>query len=156
MEFLPAPTLGPETKIPSPFTESIQLIAICGQLLSHQQQGIVEHAHGLMSLGFWDRQQQLDARLEQVLQGMSLDDPYALIFPDPMAYFTVLTAKASGLMLFKTSQKAPWGTNHGCNEAAECEKRAMAAAQQMILMSKALSELSYFKVHTNRTIWFAG
>jgi hypothetical protein len=147
MEFLHSPLLVSENKIPSTFTDSVQLVAICGQLLSHQQQGVVEHAHGLISLGFWERHQQLEARLEQALQGMSLHDPYALIFQDPMAYFTVLAAQASALMLFKSSRKAPWGTNDGTNVVAECEKRAMAAAQQMIMLSKALIELSYFKVH---------
>ena len=148
MDFLPSPLLVSESRIPSTFTDSIQLIAICGQLLSHQQQGVVEHAQGLISLGFWDRQQQLDARLEQAIQGMALDDPYALIFQDPMAYFTVLAAQASSLMLFKSSQIAPWGANEGSDVVAECEKRAMAAAHQMIMMSKALVELSYFKVKT--------
>ncbi|EUC40001.1 hypothetical protein COCMIDRAFT_109926 [Bipolaris oryzae ATCC 44560] len=147
MDFLPSPLLVSESKIPSTFTDSIQLVAICGQLLSHQQQGVVEHAQGLISLGFWDRQQQLDARLEQAIQGMALDDPYALIFQDPMAYFTVLAAQASSLMLFKSSQIAPWGTNESNDVAVECEKRAMAAAHQMIMMSKALVELSYFKIH---------
>ena len=79
---------------------------------------------------------------------MALDDPYALIFQDPMAYFTVLAAQASSLMLFKSSQIAPWGANEGSDVVAECEKRAMAAAHQMIMMSKALVELSYFKVKT--------
>ncbi|ENI04527.1 hypothetical protein COCC4DRAFT_196659 [Bipolaris maydis ATCC 48331] len=147
MDFLPSPLLVSESRIPCTFTDSIQLVAICGQLLSHQQQGVVEHAQGLISLGFWDRQQQLDARLEQAIQGMALNDPYALIFQDPMAYFTVLAAQASSLMLFKSSQIAPWGTAEGSDVIAECEKRAMAAAHQMIMMSKALVELSYFKIH---------
>jgi hypothetical protein len=154
MEFLPSPLLVSENKIPSTFTDSIQLVAICGQLLSHQQQGLVEHAHGLISLGFWDRQQQLDARLEQALKGMLLHDPYALIFQDPMAYFTVLAAQASALMLFKSSRKAPWGTNDGTDVVADCEKRAIAAAQQMIMLSKALIELSYFKVNLCSIQWF--
>lgn len=146
MEFLPSPLLQSDTKVPSTFTDSIQLVAICGQLLSHQQQGVVEHTHGLISLEFWDRQQQLDARLEQALKGMSLDDPYTLIFQDPMAYFTALAAQASALMLFKSSRTAPWGMKDSSDVALKCEKKAMAAAQQMALLSKALIELSYFKV----------
>jgi hypothetical protein len=146
MEFLHSPPPVSETKIPSTFTDSIQLVAICGQTVTHQQQGVVEHAHGLISLDFWDRQQQLDARLEQALKGMSLHDPYALIVQYPMAYFTVLAAQASALVLFKSSRKAPWGKNDSTDASADCEKRAIAAAQQMIMLSKALIEFSYFKV----------
>jgi hypothetical protein len=51
-------------------------------------------------------------------------------------------------MLFKYSRKAPWGTNDGTDALAECEKKAMAAAQQMIVLSKVLIELSYFKVNS--------
>ena len=146
MKFLSSPLLQSEAKAPSTFTDSIQLVAICGQLLSHQQQGVVEHTHGLISIEFWDRQQQLDAKLEQALRGMCLDDPYTLIFQDPMAYFTALAAQASALMFFKSSRTAPWGTKDTSDVAAECEKRAMAAAQQMTMLSKALIELCYFKV----------
>jgi hypothetical protein len=146
MKFLSSPLLQSEAKAPSTFTDSIQLVTICGQLLSHQQQGVVEHTHGLISIEFWDRQQQLDAKLEQVLRGMCLADPYTLIFQDPMAYFTALAAQASALMLFKSSRTAPWGTQDSSDVAAECEKRAMAAAQQMTMLSKALIELCYFKV----------
>lgn len=112
----------------------------------HQQQGVVEHTQGLRSLPFWDRQQQLDARLEQALKGMSLDDPYTLIFQDPMVYFTVLAAQASTLMLFKSCRTAPWGMEDTTNDAAQHEQRAVVAAQQMTTLSKALIELSYFKV----------
>jgi hypothetical protein len=156
MEFLHSPSPVSETKIPSTFKDSIQLVAICGQSLSHQQQGIVEHAHGLLSLGFWDRQKQLDARLQQALKGLSLHDPYALIFQDSMAHFTVLAAQASALILFKSCRKAPWGTNDGTDASADLKDRATAAAQQMIMLSKALIELPYFKVHSCSTQWFIG
>lgn len=146
MKFLPSPLLQSDNKAPSTFTDSIQLVAICGQLLSHQQQGVFEHTHGLISMEFWERQQQLDARLEQALKGMCLDDPYTLLFQDPMAYFTTLAAQASALMLYKSSQTAPWGMKDSIEVAAECEKRAIAAAQQMTILSKALIELCYFKV----------
>lgn len=152
MEFLRSPLLGADTKAPSTFTDSIHLVAICGQLLSHQQQGIVEHTHGLVSLGFWDRQQQLDARLSEALKGMCLHDPYTLIFQDPLAYFTVLAAQASALMLFKSSRTAPWGMKDSNEVTAECEKKAMVAAQQMTILSKALIELSYFKVGPLRVV----
>ncbi|KAF2996707.1 hypothetical protein E8E13_005551 [Curvularia kusanoi] len=147
MKFLPSPLLQSDNKAPSTFTDSIQLVAICGQLLSHQQQGVFEHTHGLISMEFWERQQQLDARLEQALKGMCLNDPYNLIFQDPMAYFTALAAQSSALMLYKSSQTAPWGMKDSIEVAAECEKRAIAAAQQMTILSKALIELCYFKIH---------
>jgi hypothetical protein len=153
MEFLPSPLFVLETKISSTFTGSIQLIAICGQLLSHQQQGIAEHAHGLISLDLWDKQKHLHAGLEQAFEGMSSHDPYALILQDSMSCFTELAAKALDLMLFKSSRKAPWGTNNGSEMLVECEKRAIAAAQQMIVISKALIELSYFKVHFYSVFW---
>ncbi|XPS72492.1 hypothetical protein M3J07_004644 [Ascochyta lentis] len=158
MDFLPRALLLSDAKISYTFTDSIQLVAICGQLLLHQQQGTVEHAHGLIALGFWDRQQQLDARLEQVFKGMSIHDPYALIFQDPMACFTVLAAQASALMLFNSSRTAPWGTKDGNMIAKGREERAMAAAQQMITLSKALIELSYFKIHpfTPVLLYFCG
>lgn len=85
---------------------------------------------------------------------MALHDPYALIFQDPMAYFTVLAAQAAVLMLFKASQTAPWGPDDRASIAADCEKKAMIAAEQMILLSKALIELSYFKVLPSRSFGF--
>jgi hypothetical protein len=145
MDFLSDP-LPDSEKRPSTFTDSIQLVTICGQLLSHRQQGFVEHTHGLISLGFWDRQQQLDVRLEQTLNGMALHDPYQLVFDDPMAYFTVLAAQAAVLMLFKARRTAPWGAEDSDDGVVEFEKRALVAAQQMISLSKVLVELSYFKV----------
>ena len=151
-DFLRSLPLQSDNQTPSTFTDSIQLFAICGQLLSHQQQGVVEHTQGLISLPFWDRQQQLDARLEQALKGMSLDDPYTLIFQDPMVYFTVLAAQASALILFKSCRTAPWGMEDTTDGAAEREKRAIVAAQQMTTLSKALVELSYFKVRFAATM----
>lgn len=146
MEFLSDPLPDSETKIPTSFTESIQLVTILGQLHSHRQQGTVEHTHGQISLDFWDRHQQLSVRIEQALDSVALHDPYAWIFQDPMACFTVLAAQAAVLMLFKASQTAPWGSDDRDSIAADCERKAMLAAEQMILLSKALVELSYFKV----------
>ncbi|KZM22332.1 DNA binding [Ascochyta rabiei] len=145
-EFLRSLPLQTDNQPPSTFTDSIQLIGICGQLLSHQQQGAAEHTQGLMSLPLWDRQQQLDAGLEQALKGMSLDDPYTLIFQGPMVYFTVLAAQASALVSFTSCRTAPWAMEDTTKGAAQREKRAVEAAQQMTTLSKALIELSYFKV----------
>jgi len=133
------------TDIPSTFTESIRLVTICGQSLSHRQQGTVEHTRGWISLDFWDRQQQLDVRLAQTLTGMPLEDPFSLVFKEPMAHFTVLTAQTAVLMLFNASQTAPWGMQDQVI-SSDSERGATAAAQQMVTLSKALVELSHFKV----------
>jgi len=98
-----------------------------------------------MSLDFWDRQQQLDVRLAQTLTGMPLEDPFSLVFEEPMAHFTVLTAQTAVLMLFNASQTAPWGMQDQV-VSSDSERGATAAAQQIVALSKALIELSYFKV----------
>ena len=99
-----------------------------------------------MSLDFWNRQQQLDVRLAQTLTGMPLkEDPFALVFEEPMAHFTVLTAQTAILMLFNASQTAPWGMQDKVI-SSDSERGATAAAQQIVALSKALLELSYFKV----------
>lgn len=161
MEFLSDLQHDSEPKTPSTFTESIRLVTICGQSLSHQQQGTVEHTHGWISLDFWDRQQKLDATLTQSIEGMALHDPCALVFLDPLPHFTALAAQAAVLMLFKASQSAPWGLEGLENYqdvASEYERRALAAAQQMVTLSKALIELSYFKIHpfTPVLLYFCG
>ncbi|RMZ66366.1 citrinin biosynthesis transcriptional activator [Pyrenophora seminiperda CCB06] len=134
------------TDIPSTFTESIRLVTICGQSLSHRQQGTVEHTRGWVSLDFWDRQRQLDVRLAHTLTGMPLEDPFSLVFEEPMAHFTVLTAQTAVLMLYNASQTAPWGVQDHIT-SSDSERGAAAAAQQMVTISKALIELSHFKVH---------
>ncbi|KAL7772694.1 hypothetical protein CFE70_002655 [Pyrenophora teres f. teres 0-1] len=145
-EFMSDLQADPHTDIPSTFTESIRLVTICGQSLSHRQQGTVEHTRGWISLDYWDRQQQLDVRLAQTLTSMPLEDPFSLVFEEPMAHFTVLTAQTAVLMLYNASQRAPWGIQDQAM-SSESERGATVAAQQMVTLSKALIELSHFKVH---------
>ncbi|KAL1642554.1 hypothetical protein SLS58_005322 [Diplodia intermedia] len=131
----------------STFMEFIRLVALCGQSLSHQQQGIVEHTYGCFSLEFWDRHQRLDARLTQSIESMSLYDPCAVVYMDSMPLFTHMAAHAAVLMLYKAGQTAPWGLEDYQGALSEHEGRALAAAQQMIKLSKSLIQLSHFKVH---------
>jgi hypothetical protein len=146
MEFLAGQPLQASTETLSTSRSSIQLVALCGQVLSHQQQGNVEHTHGFTSLEFWDRQQQLNARLELAFKGMPLGSQSALVLHDLMACFSLSAAQVSALMLFSTSQTSPWGMEGDSNTVAKCEKRARSAVQQITVLSKALIELSYFEV----------
>src|SRR4051794_7565493 len=79
----------------SSFAEAIQLVTLCGQSLSHQQQGTVEFAHGCFPLEFWDRHQRLDLRLTQSIDCMALSNPCALVYLDAMPLFMHMAAQAA-------------------------------------------------------------
>ncbi|EKG11416.1 Transcription factor fungi [Macrophomina phaseolina MS6] len=147
MDFLSELSLGVQPKAYSTFTEFIRLVTLCGQSLSHHQQGTVEHAYGCFSLEFWDRHQRLDNSLTQSIDSMSPHDPCALVFMDPMPLFTHMAAQAAVLLLYKASQTAPWDMEDYQGVINKYEARALAAAQQMVTLSKSLIELSHFKVH---------
>jgi hypothetical protein len=145
MDFL-SDTPSSPIAVPSTFTDSIRIITLCGEVLTHTLRGAVEHAHNWPSPDFWTRQQHLDSKLTQSLEGLCLHDPCALVFQNPMSHFTALAAHAAVLMLYKASLTAPWGEGDYTEVMNEGRRKAVLSSQQIVSLSRALSELSYFKV----------
>jgi hypothetical protein len=145
--FLSEAIASSDHAILSSFVECINLATICGRGISHRQRSTVERVYGDVSQDFWDRHQWLDDILTQRMQILSLHYPSASEQVDPMLLFTNMVAQTTVIYLYKTIESMSWETDEYQISVLSYEKRAMCAAREIVVLAKALSQLSYFKVH---------
>lgn len=63
-----------------------------------------------------------------------------------MLLFTNMVAQTTVIYLYKTIESMSWETDEYQISVLSYEKRAMCAAREIVVLAKALSQLSYFKV----------
>jgi hypothetical protein len=138
---------SPRTR--SSFTECIILATICGRSLSYRQQYSVKCVYGDVSQGIWDQHRWLDAILTRRIEILSLNYPSAAEMSDPMLFFMNMLAQATVLYLCKGIESVPWTTDEGRAMVIEYEQRSLSAAQEIINLTKALAQLSFFKASSS-------
>ncbi len=62
-----------------------------------------------------------------------------------MLLFTNMVAQTTVLQLYRIIEPMSWETDEHRLISLECEKRAVLAAQEIVILAKSLSQLSYFK-----------
>lgn len=146
MGFLSEVIAASDHTVLTSFTECIIWATICGRGMSHRQQSAVERVYGNVTQDFWDRHHWLDTILTQRMQILSLHYSSASVHVDPMLLFTSMMAQTTVLHLYKTIESMSWEMEKSQLIATEYGKRSVSAAREIVILAKALSSLSYFKV----------
>jgi hypothetical protein len=146
MGFLSEAIAAHDHAIRSSLTECIIWATICGRSMLHRQQSAVEHVYGNVSQDFWDRHHWLDTILTQRMQILLLHYPSASEHVDPLLLFTNMVAHTTILHLYKTIESMSWETDKYQFIINEYGKKSASAAREIVILVKALSPLSYFKV----------
>lgn len=128
------------------FTELIVWSTVCGRVMTHRQQSIVERIYNNPSQNFWDRHQWLDSVISQRTQIFLLHYPDAAEHEDPLLLFVGMLSKLSVLDLCKTMESAPWDTESRHLTGMTYKARSLTAAQEMGKLVKFLGHLSCFMV----------
>lgn len=149
-----------EPQAPSSFTESIRQATLCNQSLSHYQRSIVEQeAQGASNLDFWTRHQQLETSIAMNLEHLSLQDHCANLHLDSLPLLTHMTTQAAIITMYKTMQTSLTQSEINTHQDAigKLTHMILPAAQRMTVLSKELSELSFFQVlhilHTSHLVF---
>ena len=129
----------------SSFTQYIILATICGRCICHMQQSTVERLYGQVFGDFWQRHQWLEAILTQQTQVLSLQYLLPSERVDPMLLFTNMISHAAFLYLTKIIESVSPETSEHQSTIMEYEKRSLLAAQQIVHLARALSQVSCFK-----------
>jgi hypothetical protein len=130
----------------SPFTESIILATICGRALSHRQQTSVERSYSNVPQHFWGRHEWLDEMLRTRVKTLIQHDPTAVQHSDPLLLFTNMVAQANVLYLCKVMDSMSWESTEYWKASVDFKQRALLAAKEIVVLSRSLARLSYFKV----------
>ncbi|KUI71295.1 Positive regulator of purine utilization [Cytospora mali] len=138
------------------FTELIVWSTVCGRVMTHKQQSIVERIYNNPSQGFWDRHQWLDSVISQRTQIFLLQYPDAAEHEDPLLLFVSMMSKLSVLNLYRTMESAPWDTENRQLTGMTYKARSLTAAQEMGKLVKILGHLSCFMVHPFTAVALAG
>ncbi|CRG91749.1 putative transcriptional regulatory protein C777,02 [Talaromyces islandicus] len=131
----------------SSFSECIILATLCGRSLSHQHLSMVDGIYGTNPQEFWGRHEWIDAALSTRISILSLTYPFQLEHMDPMLLFTKMIAQATILCMQKIIESIAWDSDDYAGLILEYEQRARLAAKEIVELAKALTHLSYFKVH---------
>ena len=136
----------------SSFTQYIILATICGRCICHMQQSTVERLYGQVFGDFWQRHQWLDAILTQQTQVLSLQYLLPSEQVDPMLLFTNMISHAAFLYLTKIIESVSPETGEHQSTILEYEKRSLLAAQEIVHLARALSQVSCFKAGPSRPL----
>ncbi len=131
----------------SSFQKCIIVVTICGRAVTHHQQSKVECVYKNVSEDFWNRHQWLETLLAQQELIISLEYPSASEHVDPTMLFIDMMVHATVLYLYKVVESMPWKIEYYQESVLNCQQRALIAALHMITLTKALSQLSCFKVN---------
>ncbi|GIK07671.1 hypothetical protein Aspvir_003337 [Aspergillus viridinutans] len=129
-----------------PFTALIIFVTICGRCISHEQQAGVELVYGNGSTGFWDRHQWLRSLLTRNIAALTRVPITSQNTSDPMRVFAHMVAHTTLIYLYNISKSLPSG---GIEPVImpDFEQEALAAAMEIVNLTRVLDELSIFKTH---------
>ena len=130
----------------SPFMECIILATISGRALCHRHQSSVENLYVNVSQDFWSRHQWINAILMQRMRILALKYPPASYHADPMLLFTNMMAQTTVLYLYKTMECVTPVTDENRAAIVDYERCSLLAAQEIVNLTKELTQLSCFKV----------
>jgi hypothetical protein len=131
----------------SSFAECIILATIYGRAIGHRHQSAVEHVYSIDSTqDFWSRHQWLDTILTTRIQVLSMNHRSTAQHVDSMLLFINMVAQAILLYLCEIIENVSDKMNEFQNLIIEFKQRSLAAAGELVNLTKVLSHLSCFKV----------
>jgi hypothetical protein len=150
MGFLTEVIISADTAVTSTFTECIIVATISGRALSHRHQCSVGNIHFNATEDFWSRHKWIDAILTQRMELFSLNYPTAAQQADPMLLFVGMMWWTIILYLYQTMEYMVHPIDDKRPEVMEYMGRSTIAAQEIVTLSKTLSQLNCLKVCNDR------
>ena len=132
----------------SPFPESIILATIFGRTLYHRQQSVVEHVYSHVPQQVWERHEWLYTILKTRHDNLLLQYPLEMQHTNCMLLFTNMMAQSTILYLCRVIESIPSGMDEYRGAIFDFKQKALAAAKEIVHLTRSLSHLSYFKVNT--------
>jgi hypothetical protein len=142
--FLSEAMTEPSPKLRSPFNECLILATICGRSLLRGQQYNISGAYGDIVMDWAEQRRWLDGILTSRLQILSKCYPLPTEAYDSLLLFanilgqTIIVYYCKGMMELLASPVD--------SQVLDCQRRALAAAETVIRLAKALRELHFSKV----------
>ena len=90
------------------------------------------------------------------MQILSLKYPPASQHVDPMLLFTSMMAQTTVLYLYKTMERVALATDENRTVMMEYERCSLMAAQEIVNLTKTLTQLSYFKARPLNLLSYMG
>ena len=138
-------TADDQCTMSSPFAECIIFATIIGRALCHRHQSLVENIYASVCQDFWQRHQWISTTLLQRMQNLSNNYAPASQQTDPMLLFTNMVAQTTVLYLYNTMRSVTPGTTDNRTVLAEYQRCSLAAAHEMVTLTKTLARLGCFK-----------
>lgn len=147
MPFLSEVVTTPDPNLLSPFAESIIFTTIWGRGFLHERKSVNEHAFGNASREFCERQLWLDDMLTRRIQKHQQDYVAASVKVDAMLLYTSMIAQTTVLLLCKAAESIPPTTSSNQDLVSRYQRKASAAAKEIVRLAQYLPHFSFFKVH---------
>ncbi|KAE8148526.1 fungal-specific transcription factor domain-containing protein [Aspergillus avenaceus] len=148
MEFLSDAIASNGPVLSSPFTESVMVATVCGRALIHHYQAMVESNYNTAIRNFHDRHEWIHSTLKHRLDILAGHTPTIAENSDPLLLFTCMLAQTTVLYLYHTIELSAYEmSDMGLAAVAEYEEVALLAAQEMVQLTRTLSQTNSFKIH---------
>jgi len=115
--------------------------------LAHCQQFAAERAYNPVSQTFWGRHEWLGELVRTRVDTLMLNYPLTTLHSDSLLLFATMLAQATILILCKVMESESWESTKYWNASVEFKQRALRAAKEIVILSRSLAHLSYFKIH---------
>nr|UOS85809.1 transcription factor [Hypoxylon rubiginosum] len=147
MPFLSEVVTASDPSLHSPFAESIIFTTLWGRGFLHQRQSATEYAFCNTSRDFCDRQLWLDDIITRRTQKLQQDYVAASVKVDAMLLYASMIAQTTVLLLCKAAESIPPTTPSNHDLVSRYQRRAPAAAKEIVRLAQYLPHFSFFKVH---------
>lgn len=130
-------------------SEMVILASLCGKTVLHRQQAVAEQADCGISNSFWERHRWLDAVLIKKGRTISAVQPVTPTLPaEPVSLTPNLMIQSAILYHCMTLELLARATENS-ETLRQCRQRALLTVQEIIRLTEAVLQLSYFEVTCN-------
>lgn len=147
MEFLANVISSSGPVLSSPFAELVIMATVCGRALVHHYQALVESNYHTSIHNFHDRQSWIHSTLVQRLEILAAQAPVITENADSVILFTRMLGQTTMLYLYHTLELGTYKLdNLDIASASEYNELALAATQEMVVLTNVLGKINTFKV----------
>lgn len=130
-------------------SEMVILASLCGKTVLHRQQALAEQADCGISNSFWERHRWLDAVLVKKSRTISTVQSVTPTLPaEPVSLTPNLMIQSAILYHCMTLELLARATENS-ETLRQCRQRALLTVQEIIRLTEAVLQLSYFEVTCN-------
>jgi hypothetical protein len=153
MEFLADAISSSGPVLSSPFIELVMVATVCGRALIHHYQALVESNYNTSIRNFHDRHEWIHSSLVQRLEIIATHTTNTTENSDPVLLFTRMLGQTTVLYLYHTLELSAYDFDTlEIASVIEYDEIALLAAQEMVSLTKILSQINSFKVSLNNRV----